>query len=88
MALAWDLGDAAFHPEEVDVSRELRALVQLRADVLDEVTQLYFERQRALAEAALLPEGDARVGALALRARELAARLDGWSGGWWSEQSR
>ena len=88
VALAWDLGDAAFHPEEVDVSRELRALVQLRADVLDEVTQLYFERQRALAEAALLPEGDARVGALALRARELAARLDGWSGGWWSEQSR
>ena len=88
VALARDLGDAAFHPEEVDVSRELRALVQLRADVLDEVTQVYFERQRALAEAALLPEGDARVGALARRARELAARLDGWSGGWWSEQSR
>ncbi|MGE4650449.1 MAG: hypothetical protein AAEJ53_06150, partial [Myxococcota bacterium] len=86
VALAWDLGDVAFHPEEVDVSRELRALVQLRADVLDELSQLYFERQRVLAEALALPPDDPRRAALALRASEFAARLDGWSGGWFSAQ--
>jgi hypothetical protein len=51
------------------------------------LTQLYFERQRALAEAALLPEGDPSADTLSLRPQELAAHLDGWSGGWRSEQS-
>ena len=86
LALAWELGDVAFDPEQVDVSREARALVALRGDVLDEVTQLYFDRQRVLGEALTLPADDPRRAALALRARELAARLDGWSGGWFSAQ--
>ena len=45
------------------------------------LTQLYFDRQRVLAEALSLPPGDPGRAALALRASELAARLDGWSGG-------
>ena len=51
-----------------------------------EITQLYFDRQRVLAEALALPADDPRRAALALRASELAARLDGWSGGWFSAQ--
>ena len=45
------------------------------------LTPLYFDRQRVLGEASSLPPDDPRRAALALRASELAARLDGWSGG-------
>lgn len=83
LSLSWDLGDTIYHSEEIDASREARELIKLRDDVLDEVTQLYFDRRRVLAELA------AREGApeeeqlpLRLRAAELAAGLDAWTGGW------
>jgi len=55
--------------------------------VLDEINQLYFERQRVLLERARLsdPAGP-EAERFALRARELAAGLDAWTGGWWSRQ--
>ena len=81
-ALTWDLGDVAYHPESIDVSREARARVALRDDVLDEVHQLYFERLRALAQLPrLAPEAPERID-LELRVAELTAALDGWTGGW------
>jgi len=85
--LKWDLGDVLYHPEQIDVSKEARELIELRDDVLDEITQLYFERRRALIDAhrtaATTPLEAAR---LRLRAAELAAGLDAWTGGWWSRQ--
>jgi hypothetical protein len=59
LTLAWDLGDTLYHPESIDVSREARAVIELRDDVLDEVTQLYFERRRVLAELVALPPSTA-----------------------------
>jgi hypothetical protein len=83
--LRWDLGDGVFHPEEIDVSREVRELIELRDEVLDEVNQLYFERRRVQLERASLPDPSGlEAERLALRARELAAGLDAWTGGWWS----
>jgi hypothetical protein len=84
LTLRWDLGDLAYHPESVDLSREARALVALRDDVLDEVNQLYFDRLRALAQLSVLPSGAAERHALEARIAELAAGLDAWTGGWWS----
>jgi len=83
--LTWDFGDTAYHPEEIDVSRELREIIELRDEVLDEVNHLYFERQRVLLERAALEDlrGPKAI-RLALRAAELAAGLDSWTGGWWS----
>jgi hypothetical protein len=85
--LRWDLGDTVYHPEEIDISKEVRELIELRDEVLDEINQLYFERRRVLLERALLPDPNGPEGErLALRARELAAGLDAWTGGWWSRQ--
>jgi hypothetical protein len=81
VSLTWELGDTVFNLEEVDVSRELRSVIALRDDVLDEVTQLYFERERVVARLAQAPPGDPERDALALRADELAASLDAWTGG-------
>jgi hypothetical protein len=84
LTLSWDLGDIAYHPEAIDVSKEAREVLKLRDDVLDEVNQLYFERRALLAQlamggAALAPPEALR---LRLRAAELAAGLDAWTGGW------
>jgi hypothetical protein len=85
--LRWDLGDTVYNFEEVDISREVRELIELRDEVLDEVNQLYFERRRVLLERSLLPDpASPEAERLALRARELAAGLDAWTGGWWSRQ--
>ena len=77
--------DLAYHPESIDVSKEAREIIELRDDVLDEVTQLYFERRRALLQLASEPPAPPDEAArLRLRADELASGLDAWTGGWWS----
>ena len=83
LQLVWDLARAAEPDQALAISRERRQLVELRDSVLERVNRLYFERERVLGRLAGLAEGAAtgeRV-ELELRERELAARLDGWTGG-------
>jgi hypothetical protein len=88
LTFSWDLGDLSYNPEEIDVSREAREVIELRDDVLDEITQLYFERRRVLAQLLLLPDpGEAERLRLRLRADELAAGIDAWTGGWFGRQT-
>jgi hypothetical protein len=88
LSLEWDLGDVLYHPESVDVSRETRELVELRDDVLDEIHHLYFERRRVLLELLALPAGRPLEAArLRLRADELAAGIDAWTGGWFGRHA-
>jgi hypothetical protein len=85
LTLSWDFGDLAYHPEEIDISREAREIIELRDDVLDEITQLYFERQRVLAALRGLGSVPSEQSlTLRLRAAELAAGIDAWTGGWFS----
>ncbi|MFT5442594.1 MAG: hypothetical protein ACI8W3_001638 [Myxococcota bacterium] len=44
LTMTWDFRDAAYEPEQIDISREARLVIGLRDDVLDEVNQIYFER--------------------------------------------
>jgi hypothetical protein len=85
LTASWDLGEIAYHPESIDVSREAREIIELRDDVLDEITQLYFERRRVLAALASQPDAPA-AGELRLRAAQLAAGIDAWTGGWYGHQ--
>jgi hypothetical protein len=87
LALRWELGDLLYHDEEIDVSTEARRVIELRDDVLDEVNQLYFDRRRALAVAALAAPGSPEARAAEVRAEELAAGLDGWTGGWFGKRA-
>ena len=81
LSLDWDLSELPFHPDRVDWARETRAWIQLRADLLDEVARLYFERQ-ALLEHVPLPHSQEYW-----RAKSLAARLDALSGNWFSRNA-
>ncbi|MFQ5417753.1 MAG: hypothetical protein ACE5FL_11990, partial [Myxococcota bacterium] len=84
LSLSWDLGGVAYEPESIDVSRETRQVTELRDDVIDEITQLYFERRRVLVQLGGAPGGERER--LRLRANELAAGIDAWTGGWFGEQ--
>jgi len=87
LTLSWDLGDVAYEPESIDVLCETREVIELRDDVLDEITQLYFERRRVLVAllASGAPHSDDAL-QLRLRASELAAGIDAWTGGWFSRR--
>lgn len=84
----WDLDRLVFNPDELRVSSEAMDVVQLRQAVIDQVTRLYFERRRQ--QVALLrspPDLETRL-QLELRIEELAASLDGLTGGWFSARLR
>lgn len=87
LRLTWNLGDLLYHVEEIDVSTEMRRTIELRDDVLDELNQLYFDRRRARAAAALAAAGSAEAAREQLRAEELAAGLDAWTGGWFGPRA-
>jgi hypothetical protein len=87
IVLSWDLGEIAYNDDAVDLSREMRQVISLRDNVLDEINQLYFDRQRALrALSGFADWSDPEAASLRLRALELAAGLDAWTGGWFSSQ--
>lgn len=86
VTFTWDLADVVYNPDAPDLSREARQVVTLRDNVLDEVNQLYFDRRRALAAlAGYADRSDPEAVALAIRCDELAAGLDAWTGGWFSQ---
>jgi hypothetical protein len=85
--LDWDLRDLIFNPDVIRVSNERADIVELREDILTTVTSLYFERRRAQVQMVLDPPADA-VQRLRreLELQELTARLDAYTGGWFSAQ--
>jgi hypothetical protein len=87
LRLVWDLRDFVYHDEQIDVSTELRRTIELRDDVLDEVHQLYFDRRRLLATLAREPASGVDPSEERLRADELAASLDAWTGGWFGPRA-
>jgi len=64
-------------------------MVELRDDILDEVTKIYFERLRVKMELAYLSiEDRKRRFEKEIRIQELTASLDGLTGGYFSQTFR
>jgi len=87
IVLEWSLGDLVYNPDAIDVAREAREVIELRDEVLDELTQLYFERRRTLLALRAAAADPAELARLRLRADELAAGLDAWTGGFFSRHA-
>lgn len=85
LSLKWDIGDLIFSTEQTSIDVRSRLMVQLRDDILNEVTRLYFERRRLQSE---LAQGeDLNVKASSereLRLQELTALIDGLTNGYLS----
>lgn len=72
---------------QTDVRYKL--IMQLRDDILDEVTRLYFERGRLQVELLLTPPEDLKTKlGKELRLQELTADKDGLTGGYLSRRLR
>ncbi len=75
--LNWDLSDMIWNSYQTSIDSREKLMVELRDDILSEVTRLYFERRRAQAEFILKPPTNPldRTNQL-LRIDELTANLD------------
>jgi hypothetical protein len=73
--------------DQTSIDVRSRLMVQLRDDVLDEVTKLYFERLRVKMELDNLSFTERKkISEKELRLKELTAYLDGLTGGFFSAQ--
>lgn len=89
ITLAWDLSDLVWNESQTSIDVRSRLNTQLRDDILDEVTKIYFERIRIKAELDNLQVGDKRKEfEKKIRLQELTAYLDGLTGGYFSKQGR
>ncbi len=86
LSLSWDLSELIWSSDQTSIDVRSRLTVQLREDILDEVTKLYFERIRIKMELDNLSIEDRnkRLGK-ELKLRELTASLDALTGGYYSE---
>ena len=83
----WDLANLVWNPDQVSIDTRSRLMVQLRQDILEEVTRLYFERKRLLSEFQGNPTQDPLLRTeRSLRIEELTARLDALTGNRFSEE--
>ena len=86
-SVSWDLGELIWNDDQTSIDTRSRLMVQLRDDILDEVTRAYFERRRLQIELLTDPPSNPRAQLTKeLRLQELTAILDGLTGGWFSKQ--
>jgi len=87
LSLKWDLAELVFNDLQTSIDVRSRLMVQLRDDVLDEVTKLYFERIRVRMELENLSiEDRKRRSEKELKMAELTAQIDALTGGYFSGQ--
>jgi hypothetical protein len=87
VTLSWELGDLIWNDDQTSIDVRSRLMVELRDDILDEVTKLYFERIRVKMELDNLSiEERKKRFEKELRLQELTASLDALTGGYFSQQ--
>ncbi|MFC1549077.1 WD40/YVTN/BNR-like repeat-containing protein, partial [Candidatus Omnitrophota bacterium] len=87
--LTWDLSDLIWNDAQTSIDVRSKLMVQLREEILEEVTRLYFERKRLATE---IREADkeesVKGGPLSekdLKIQELTAYIDALTGGGFTE---
>ena len=86
-SLKWDLSDLIWSEQQRLIDSQVRLMIVLRNDILDEVNKLYFERRRVKIELAYLsPQEPRKIEEKKLRLEELTASLDALTGGFFSQR--
>lgn len=84
--MEWQLNKLIFNEEEINIMHENNRQTTLRMQVIDAVTEIYFARRKAQLECKLRNESAEEALLHQVRIEELSAQIDGFTGGWWSEQ--
>ncbi len=83
----WDLDDLLMSSNHMRVVSESRKTVELRDEINEEITSLYFERRRHQVEMLLSPSRDLKAQVEdTLKLMELTAQLDAYTGGRFSDR--
>ena len=84
--LSWNLGDMVWSSDQTSIDSRSKLMVELREEVLDQVTRVYFERRRL--QVTLLSNGKTVDSAVddQMRLAELTAIIDGYTGGRFSNE--
>ena len=81
ISVTWKLGDLIWNDDQTAIDTRSRLMVQLRDDVLNEVTRLYYERKRLQLEMLIVPTDDVMEEIeKELRLQELTADIDALTG--------
>ena len=87
VGLTWKLGDLIWNSSQTSIDTRSKLMVQLRDDILDEVTRLYFQRRRLQIELLMSPPTEIKEQVdKKLRLQELTADIDALTGGYLSER--
>jgi hypothetical protein len=86
VALSWDLSELVWNSDQTSIDSRSKLMVELRDDILNQITRIYFERRRMQIELATMdhPNWQMRV-EYELRIAELTALIDGLTGGQFSQ---
>lgn len=80
--LSWDFSDLIWSSDHTSIDSRSKLMSELRQDILDQVTRLYFERRRIQVELAAKEQLTAEIYLeKGIRLEELTALLDGLTGG-------
>jgi hypothetical protein len=87
ISLCWDLGELIWNGDQTSIDVRSKLMVELRDNIMDEVTKLYFERIRVKMEINNFSIEDTRkIQEKELKLQELTASLDALTGGYFSSR--
>ena len=87
--ITWELGDLIWSDDQTSIDVRSKLMVELRNDLLDDVTRTYFERRRLQVALLTSPPSDQQTLLdKELRVQELTALIDGLTGGYFSKQMK
>ncbi len=87
ISLNWELGDLIWGSSQTSIDSREKLMVELRNDVVNEVTRMYYERRRLLMALYLSkPAVEQEYFDLLLRIDELTSYIDGLTGGYFSKE--
>lgn len=87
-SVTWELADLIWNNEQTSIDTRSKLMVELRDEIVDQVTRFYFERRRL--QVGLMTQLPAENEVLLekhLRIQELTALIDGLTGGYFSANS-
>ncbi|MDO8602623.1 MAG: hypothetical protein Q7O04_02100 [Candidatus Omnitrophota bacterium] len=85
IAMSWDLGDLMWSSDQTAIDVRSKLMVELRDDIMNEITRTYFERRRLQIEMLASPPKDLRLSLeKELRLQELTADIDALTGNYFS----
>ncbi len=88
VSMSWDLADVIWSDAQTSIDSRAKLMVELRDDILDQVTRLYFERRRVQMELTSEELDEWMFMEKEMRIEELTALIDALTGGEFSRSMK